>query len=116
MDVDADNLKSSVESYNVACAQQGGDELGRTKSLTPVESRPYYAVEMTLSFINAQGGSNRNGKYQVLNYDDEIIPRLYVVGEFGPLWSRLYHGGLNVPEAICAYAAGADAAGLASWE
>ena len=113
--VDAETLAETIAEYNSACAAQDGDAFGRSKSLTPVEQGPFYAVEMTMAFINTQGGPARDGKFRVLNHDDEVIPRLYAVGEFGSMWSSLYHGGQNVPEAMCAYAAGADAASLDGW-
>ncbi|MEG0322427.1 MAG: FAD-binding protein [Raoultibacter sp.] len=116
MDVDAATLAQTVTDYNTACETQTGDTFGRSKSLSPVAQAPFYAVEMTMCFINVQGGPTRNGEHQVVDYEGNPIPRLYSAGEFGSIWSRLYHGALNVPEALCGYAAGAHVAALDAWQ
>lgn len=76
---------------------------------------PFYATDMALAFINAQGGPERNENYQVIGSNSEPIPRLYAAGEFGSIWGHDYHGGVNVPEAICGFAAGEQVADLEPW-
>lgn len=115
MGVDPATLAETVSAYNAACDAQDGDEFGRTTELTAVATPPFYAAEMTMGFINVQGGATRNGEHQVLDYEGNPIPRLYSAGEFGSIWSRLYHGALNVPEAMCGYSAGAHVAALDPW-
>lgn len=67
--------------------------------LEPLEP-PFYAIECCASFINTQGGPKRNGQAQILDTNDEPIPRLYGAGEFGSIYSYVYNGGGNVSEAI----------------
>ena len=116
MGADPETLAATVSAYNAACAGTAEDEFGRTKNLTPVQDGPFYAIEMTLAFVNCNGGATRDGEHHILDYEGNPIPRLYGAGEFGSLWSRLYHGALNVPEAMCGYAAGAKVAALDSWD
>lgn len=70
---------------------------------------------MGLGLINTQGGPARNEKYQVLNYDDEVIPRLYAGGEFGSMYTWLYQGSGNVAECIYSRGAGVNAAAEEPW-
>jgi succinate dehydrogenase/fumarate reductase flavoprotein subunit len=75
-------------------------EFGRSKaSLEPIETPPYYAIEMALSLINTQGGPKHNPQAQVLDFDNKPIPRLYAAGENGSFVGFLYQGGNNYPEA-----------------
>lgn len=114
MGVDAATLEQTVADYNKGC-ETGSDAFGRDRCLSPVATGPFYATEMTLSFINAQGGPQRNEAYQVIDTDGNPIPRLYAAGEFGSIWGRDYHGACNVPEALCGFAAGEQVAALDPW-
>lgn len=113
--IDPAGLAQTVAEYNAACEAGKDDKFGRTVGLTPLSTPPFYAAEMSLCFINAQGGAARDGQNRVLNYAGEPIPRLYSAGEFGSIWSRMYHGACNVPEALCGYAVGANVAALDPW-
>lgn len=111
INVPAETLEETVSDYNAGC-ESGSDEFGRVENLTPVQTGPFYASDMSLAFINAQGGPRRNEDYQVMGVDGNPIPRLFAAGEFGSIWGHNYHGGLNVPEAMCGFAAGASAAAV----
>lgn len=112
--IDPAGLAEQVARYNEGCAA-GEDEFGRVELLSPVETGPFYGFELGLGLINTQGGPVRNAKYQVINYDDEIIPRLYAGGEFGSMYTWLYQGAGNVAECIYSRAAGANAAAEEPW-
>jgi succinate dehydrogenase/fumarate reductase flavoprotein subunit len=114
--IDAAALEGTIAAYNAACASGVDFEFGRVGHLTPVETGPFYATEMGLAFINAQGGPQRNENYETIGVDDRPIPRLFSAGEFGSIWGHNYPGGLNVPEAVCGFVAGANAAALEPWE
>lgn len=114
--IDAVGLEATVATYNAACAAGTDPEFGRAGHLTPIETGPFYATEMGLSFINAQGGPVRNGNYETIGYDDKPIPRLFSAGEFGSIWGHNYPGGFNVPEGACGFVAGGNAAALEPWE
>lgn len=112
--IDPDGLAAQVATYNEGVAA-GVDELGRVSALTAVETGPFYGYELGLGLINTQGGPVRNAKYQVISYDDEVIPRLYAGGEFGSMYTWLYQGAGNVAECIYSRAAGANAAAEEPW-
>jgi hypothetical protein len=97
--VSPDALEASVARFN-AFAEEGLDaDYGRDASLlAPLRTPPYYALELTPSFINTQGGPRRNKDAQVVGIDGEPIPRLYSAGELGSIYSFLYQGGGNVGE------------------
>ena len=77
---------------------------------------PYYAVELSPSMINTQGGPRRNEKAEVLKPDGTPIPRLYSAGELGSIYSYLYQGTGNIGECLVfGRIAGRNAAAEARW-
>ena len=63
-------------------------------------SGPYYAMELSPSMINTQGGPKRNEEARVLKPDGSPIPRLYSAGELGSIYSYLYQGTGNIGECL----------------
>ena len=59
---------------------------------------PYYAVELSPSMLNTQGGPRRNARAQIVRPDGTPIPRLYSAGELGSIFSYLYQGTGNIGE------------------
>ncbi len=98
--IDAEGLVETVERWNSMVEAGVDEDFGRTELLSPVSDGPFYCVELELATINTQGGAARNEKHQVVDWDDNPIPRLYSAGEFGSVFGHLYSGGLNCPEAI----------------
>jgi succinate dehydrogenase/fumarate reductase flavoprotein subunit len=97
---DAPSLEETVRYFNQACMEGRDPQFGRPgASLVPLETPPYYAVELALTLVNTQGGPRRNKACQVLNYSGRPIPRLYAAGEVGSFFGFLYQGGSNYPEA-----------------
>jgi succinate dehydrogenase/fumarate reductase flavoprotein subunit len=85
-------------------------------ALAPINP-PYYATPIRGCIYNTQGGPKRNGEGQVLDYEDQPIPRLYAAGEFGAIYSYMYNGGGNVSDAIASGRAAARHAGaLTPWD
>ncbi|MBR2835138.1 MAG: FAD-binding protein [Coriobacteriales bacterium] len=113
--IDPEGLAATVEAYNAGCAAGVDEEFGRDQAFTPVETGPFYGCELGLGLINTQGGPVRNANYQVISYDDEVIPRLYAGGEFGSMYTWLYQGAGNVSECINSRGAGAHATTLDRW-
>ena len=68
--------------------------------LSPIESAPYYAVELSPSMLNTQGGPRRNERAQIVRPDGSPIPRLYSSGELGSIYSYLYQGTGNIGECL----------------
>jgi succinate dehydrogenase/fumarate reductase flavoprotein subunit len=98
--VDPIALEETIQQYNLACANQCDSLFGRDKmTLVPFERSPYFAVEVGLALVNTQGGPKRNGKCQVLDHNNGVIPRLYAAGEVSSFFGFLYQVGSNYPEA-----------------
>jgi succinate dehydrogenase/fumarate reductase flavoprotein subunit len=97
---DAPALEETVRNFNQACTEGRDLQFGRPgKSLAPLETPPYYAVELALTLVNTQGGPRHNKDCQVLDFSNQAIPRLYAAGELGSFFGFLYQGGSNYPEA-----------------
>jgi succinate dehydrogenase/fumarate reductase flavoprotein subunit len=97
---DAPALEETVRNFNGACRAGHDSQFGRQgKSLAPLETPPYYALELALTLVNTQGGPKHNKDCQVLDFSDQPIPRLYAAGELGSFFGFLYQGGSNYPEA-----------------
>jgi succinate dehydrogenase/fumarate reductase flavoprotein subunit len=98
---DPDRLEKSVATWNQSCAAGSDSEFGRpVKQMAPIQSPPYYAIELTPSFFNTQGGPRRDKNAQILDTDRKPIPRLYSAGEMGSIFSFHYQGGGNVAECL----------------
>jgi succinate dehydrogenase/fumarate reductase flavoprotein subunit len=99
--IDPAGLEETIRKYNQYCAAGKDPDFGRPQRfLEPLKTPPYYGVEMYLGFTNTQGGAKRNGQAQIVDKDNNPIPRLYGAGEFGSIYGFLYHGSGNVSEAI----------------
>ncbi|SCY37986.1 FAD-binding protein [Nitrosospira sp. Nsp13] len=95
-----DVLEKTITQFNRACIEQCDSLFGRNeKTLAPLDTPPYFAVELGLSLVNTQGGPKRNVNCQVLDHNDRVIPRLYAAGELGSFFGFLYQVGSNYPEA-----------------
>ena len=85
--------------------------------LAPFGAGPYYAVEMSPSMLNTQGGPRRNERAQIVRPDGTPIPRLYSAGELGSIYSYLYQGTGNIGECLAfGRIAGRNAAAEARWD
>ncbi|HWR21935.1 MAG TPA: FAD-binding protein [Feifaniaceae bacterium] len=99
--VDPAALKAQVEQYNSFC-KNGEDIIFRRDPATmkPIAAGPYYAMELSPSFTNTQGGPKRNEHAEVLDVDGNAIPHLYSAGELGSYYADIYNGGGNLSECI----------------
>ena len=92
-------LKATVARYN-AFAKDGKDaDYDRTAGyMAPLQAPPYYAMELTPSFVNTQGGPRRDKDARVISVEGKPIPRLYSAGELGSIYAFNYNAGGNVGE------------------
>jgi hypothetical protein len=98
--LDPSALKETVETYNNYVKDGTDPDFNRdVKTMAPVETGPFYAIEMALTTINTQGGPKRNDNGQTLDAFNQPIPRLYNVGEFGSLNAGCYNIG-NIAESL----------------
>jgi hypothetical protein len=98
--LDARALEGSVQRWNRMCAEGSDTDFGRRRMLIPIGKPPYYAIELSPSMLNTQGGPRRNEHAQVVDPDNRRIPRLYSAGELGSIYSYLYQGTGNIGECL----------------
>jgi predicted oxidoreductase len=85
--------------------------------LAPIVRGPFYAVELSPSMLNTQGGPRRNEKAQIVRPDGTPIPRLYSAGELGSIYSYLYQGTGNIGECLAfGRVSGRNAAAETPWD
>jgi len=96
-----DALEKTITRWNGSCAAGNDSEFGRAAGrMAPIQSPPYYALELVPTFTNTQGGPRRNRNAQVLDPYGRPIPRLYSAGELGSIWSWHYQGAGDFAECI----------------
>jgi len=93
-------LADTVSRWNRYCDAEHDLEFGRTLMMEPITDGPFYAVELSPSMLNTQGGPRRNEKGQIVHPDGTPIPRLYSAGELGSIYSYLYQGTGNIGECL----------------
>jgi succinate dehydrogenase/fumarate reductase flavoprotein subunit len=93
-------LEESVRRWNGLCESGEDPEFGRRRMLVPIGRPPFYAIELSPSMLNTQGGPRRNERGQIVRPDDTPIPRLYSAGELGSIYSYLYQGTGNIGECL----------------
>jgi len=98
--VDRRGLEETIGKFNKYCTTGKDLEFIRSRdSMAPIETPPYYALELGLVLVNTQGGPKHNKYAQILDPDNKPIPRLYAAGELGSFFGFLYQPGTNYPEA-----------------
>jgi len=98
--VDPTALLDTVTGWNEGCEAGTDPEFGRSMMLNPIAEAPYYAIEMSPSMLNTQGGPRRNENAQIVRPSGAPIPRLYSAGELGSIYSYLYQGTGNIGECL----------------
>jgi succinate dehydrogenase/fumarate reductase flavoprotein subunit len=103
----------SVSNFNAYCAK--GEDLDfhrEPDTLGTVEKPPFYAMALFPGGPNTKGGLKANEKRQVVNWDGNVIPRLYAAGEIASVFKNVYQAGGNIAECIVfGRIAGLNAAG-----
>jgi succinate dehydrogenase/fumarate reductase flavoprotein subunit len=100
IELDPIALEASVTRWNGNCDSGKDQDFGRSKMLVPFTKPPFYAIELSPSMLNTQGGPRRNEKGQIVRPDNTPIPRLYSSGELGSIYSYLYQGTGNIGECL----------------
>jgi succinate dehydrogenase/fumarate reductase flavoprotein subunit len=115
--LDPGTLEETVKRWNRLCAGGCDDDFGRKLMLAPIVDGPFYAVELSPSMLNTQGGPRRNEKGQIVRPDGSPIPRLYSAGELGSIYSYLYQGTGNIGECLAfGRVSGRNAAAEQPWD
>jgi succinate dehydrogenase/fumarate reductase flavoprotein subunit len=97
--LDPATLESTVARWNEDCAK-GVDTEQHRILLGALDAPPYYALPLTLSFPSVMGGPLRNGRCQIVDHDDQPIPRLYGAGTLGSFYPDLINTGGGSGEAM----------------
>jgi succinate dehydrogenase/fumarate reductase flavoprotein subunit len=110
--VPPDRLAATVERWNSLCAAGEDEDFQRPpKTMLPVATPPFYAMEAWPIVSNTQGGPVHDANQRVLGPYGEPIPRLYVAGEISSIFGHLYLEAGNIAECfIGGRIAGANAA------
>jgi succinate dehydrogenase/fumarate reductase flavoprotein subunit len=109
-------LEETVSRWNAHCQAGADADFSRKLMLAPLAQAPFYAVELSPSMLNTQGGPRRNAQSQVVRPDGSPIPRLYSAGELGSIYSYLYQGTGNIGECFAfGRIAGRNAAAEQPW-
>jgi succinate dehydrogenase/fumarate reductase flavoprotein subunit len=117
IELDPAALVDTVERWNRDCDAKHDAQFGRTLMLSPIAAGPFYALELSPSMLNTQGGPRRNEKGQIVRPDGTAIPRLYSAGELGSIYSYLYQGTGNIGECLAfGRISGRNAAGETPWD
>jgi succinate dehydrogenase/fumarate reductase flavoprotein subunit len=98
--LDPTALENTVSRWNRHCEARHDPDFGRRLMLAPIVNGPFYAVALSPSMLNTQGGPRRNEKGQIVRPDSSPIPRLYSSGELGSIYSYLYQGTGNLGECL----------------
>ena len=98
--LDPDALTGTVKRWNADAETREDQDFGRTLMLAPLQKAPFYAIELSPSMLNTQGGPRRNEDARILRPDGTPIPRLYSAGELGSIYSYLYQGTGNIGECL----------------
>ena len=118
--MEGETLKATVENYNSMIAAGEDTEFGRPADRmgTPIENPPYYAFPVYPGGCATYGGAKRNENAQVVDWDENPIPRLYSAGSFGNILGHAYGitGGNVAENMVFGRIAARHASALAPWD
>lgn len=113
INVPADQLQATLDTYNKAVADKKDAEFGRTTGMEhDLSAGPFYAIKIAPGIHYTMGGVKINTNTEVLNKDGQAIPGLFAAGEVtGGLHGQNRIGGNSVADIIIfGYQAGIKAA------
>jgi len=89
-EIDPAVLEETVTGWNESCETGQDQDFGRTSKLMPIDTPPFYGVEMYPGGFSTCGGPRKNGRSQVLDTKKKPIPRLYTAGSLGSTAAHIY--------------------------
>lgn len=94
-------LEQQVAKWNGYCAAGKDEDFNaEPETMGDLTRPPYYAIPLYAGGPNTKGGLRANPRRQVLDWDDQPIPRLYAAGEICSVFQFVYQGGGNLAECI----------------
>lgn len=128
--IDGVQLEETVERWNAQVADLDDPDFGRGRSINdthwgdgtrtasatlgPIDTGPYYAVQVRPGALGTKGGPRTNGVGQVLDLDGDPIDGLYAAGNVMASAMGMTYGGAGGtlgPGMVFGFAAGRHAAG-----
>jgi len=98
---DGPALEHTIKAFNESCRTGLDPDFGRAKEwMGPIDTSPYYALELWPVIVSVQGGPRHDKESRVLDQHGKPIPRLYAAGELGSLFGWLYEAGGGLSECI----------------
>ncbi len=82
-------LEATLTAYNADVEAGVTDDFGRTPTV-PLNTPPFYALELCPTCLNTQGGPRHNGLAQVLDMEAMPIEGLFSGGELGSIFPDMY--------------------------
>ncbi|MBM3340884.1 MAG: FAD-binding protein [Betaproteobacteria bacterium] len=99
--MDAATLEAQVARWNQYCeAGKDAQWNAEPKTMGALTAPPYFAIPLYPGGPNTKGGIRANPRREVLDWDDQPIPRLYTAGEISSVFQFVYQGGGNLAECI----------------
>jgi succinate dehydrogenase/fumarate reductase flavoprotein subunit len=128
--LDPEVLAETIATYNSYVPSGVDPEFGRVSGVGQappdqapkgatmrVLNPPYYAMQQYPIMVNTQGGPQHDKNRQLMDVNENLIPRLYGAGECGSIWGWCYQGGANFGEAMASgRIAGEQVAALERWD
>ncbi len=115
----AETLAATIEAYNSYCETGVDLEFGRpADKLLPLNNPPFYAWPIYPGGCSTLGGPKKNVNAQVLDLDDQPIPRLYAAGCFGNFAAHTYgiSGGNNAENMVWGRIGARHCSALTPWD
>lgn len=81
INVNSENLKKAVETYNQAVNKEIEDPFGRSLFKDPIDKGPFYASLRVPTVHHTMGGIKINENAEVIDKDGNVIKGLYAAGE-----------------------------------
>lgn len=102
MNVPADQLKMTLDTWNNAVKNKKDAEFGRTTGMDKdLSGAPFYAIKIAPGIHYSMGGVKINSNSEVLNKEGKPIPGLYAAGEVtGGLHGNNRIGGNSVVDIV----------------
>jgi fumarate reductase flavoprotein subunit len=100
--IDPVGLSSTVEGWNRAVSG-GGDALGRTTGMHPIQAPPFYALRWHATHLVSFGGLMVDLQMRALDGEGRVVEGLWIVGEavgVAALMGDAFAGGMCVTPAI----------------
>lgn len=102
IDIDGDNLQSTVDTWNDAVKQKNDAQFGRATGIDRLIAKgPFFAIHINPAIHYTMGGIHITPKTEALDTDGNVIPGLYAAGEVsGGLHGNNRIGGNSIAETV----------------